>query len=395
MRWRGWPMGAKVSLIALAAMILLASLAGWRIGSSTHNQRRHNIESLAVLPMENLSGDPAQDYFADGMTDQLITNLGQLSSLRVISRTSAMQYRGVHKPLPQIARELNVDAIVEGTVVRYGGRVRIAAQLIQASEDRHLWAQSFEGEVKDVLMLQHEISRAIANQVRLTLTPQEQIRPGIDRPLNPEAYEAYLRGEYYLNRFTPESIHQAAGLFQQAIEKDPLGLIVNNSLCQVLVFARRYDEALVQCKANLDLDSGSARPWWLLGEIYAAKGMESEAVSSFLEALRHGGASSTMMAAVEAGGRKGGTRGYWQALIQFIPENLSAGNVGPFEAAATYLYAGDAAKAMPWLEKAVEARSFGVSFLVADPAFDSLRSDPRFIALLRKMGLAQGKPENS
>jgi TolB-like protein len=131
MRWRGWPMGAKVSLIALAAMILLASLAGWRIGSSTHNQRRHNIESLAVLPMENLSGDPAQDYFADGMTDQLITNLGQLSSLRVISRTSAMQYRGVHKPLPQIARELNVDAIVEGTVVRYGGRVRIAAQLIQ------------------------------------------------------------------------------------------------------------------------------------------------------------------------------------------------------------------------------------------------------------------------
>lgn len=148
------------------------------------------------------------------MTDQLITNLGQLSSLRVISRTSAMQYRGMHKPLPQIARELNVDAIVEGTVVRSGGRVRITAQLIQASEDRHLWAQSFEGEVKDVLTLQHEISRAIANQVRLTPIPQEQIRPGIDRPLNPEAYEAYLRGEYYLNRFTPESIHQVAGLFQ-------------------------------------------------------------------------------------------------------------------------------------------------------------------------------------
>ena len=220
-RWRLWPMGPKASLILIPALILLASFAGWRIGSSSQDRQRHNIESVAVLPLENLSGDPAQDYFADGMTDQLITNLGQLSSLRVISRTSAMQYSGVHKPLPQIARELNVDAIVEGTVVRSGGRVRIAAQLIQASEDRHLWAQSFEGEVKDVLTLQHEISRAIANQVRLTLIPQEQIRPGIDRPLNPEAYEAYLRGEYYLNRFTPESIHQAAGLFQQAIEKDP------------------------------------------------------------------------------------------------------------------------------------------------------------------------------
>jgi tetratricopeptide (TPR) repeat protein len=212
--------------------------------------------------------------------------------------------------------------------------------------------------------------------------------------LNANSAEAHQGvGEYYA---TQGQMQSAVRELQYARELDPLGLIVNNSLCQVLVFARRYDEALVQCKANLDLGSDSVRPLWLLGELYAAKGMESEAVSSFLEALRRVGASSTMMAAVEAGGRKGGTRGYWQALIQFIPENLSTGNIGPFEAAATYLYAGDADKAMPWLEKAVEARSFGVSFLVADPAFDSLRSDPRFIAaLLKKMGLPQGKLENS
>jgi TolB-like protein/Tfp pilus assembly protein PilF len=180
-----------------------------------------NVQSLAVLPLDNISGDASQDYFADGMTDALITSLGQIGSLRVISRTSVMQYRGVYKPLPQIARELNVDAVVEGTVVRSGGQVRITAQLIQASTDKHLWSQSYQRDLKDVLGLQNEIASAIAKRIRTTLAPGEQIRSEVQRPVNFEAYESYLRGEYFLNRFTPDSLRKAANYFQQAIEKDP------------------------------------------------------------------------------------------------------------------------------------------------------------------------------
>ncbi len=223
--WAGglsWPQAAKMSLIALAAAaaILVVWRLDWRARSSAKTNSQTNIQSLAVLPLENLSGDPSQDYFADGMTDELITNLGQIGSLRVISRTSVMQYRGVHKPLPQIARELNVDTIVEGTVVRSGGQVRITAQLIQASADKHLWAQSYERDLKDVLGVQREIANAIAKHVGSTLAPP-QIRLGSGRPTSPEVYESYLKGEYFLNRFTPYSIRKAADYFQQAIEKDP------------------------------------------------------------------------------------------------------------------------------------------------------------------------------
>jgi TolB-like protein/DNA-binding winged helix-turn-helix (wHTH) protein len=220
---RSCRLAAKVSLLvlAMAAAMLVVWRLTWRTRSSANTNSQANIQSLAVLPLENLSGDPSQDYFADGMTDELITNLGQIGSLRVISRTSVMQYRGVHKPLPQIARELNVDAIVEGTVVRSGSQVRIAAQLIQAPVDKHLWAQSYQSDLKDVLSLQHEVANAIAKQVRMTLIPHEQIRVGVERPLNLEAYQSYLRGEYFLNRFTPDSIRKAVDYFQQAIDEDP------------------------------------------------------------------------------------------------------------------------------------------------------------------------------
>src|SRR5215470_4335461 len=158
------------------------------------------IHSLAVLPLESLSADHSQDYFADGMTDELTTDLGQISALRVISRTSAMAYRGAHKPLPEIARELNVDAVVEGTVLRSGSRVRITAQLIEGSDDRHLWAKSYEGDLRDTLALQKDVARAIADEVRISLTPQEQTILKARRPVNPEAYEAYLRGRYFWNK---------------------------------------------------------------------------------------------------------------------------------------------------------------------------------------------------
>ncbi|HJS98739.1 MAG TPA: winged helix-turn-helix domain-containing protein [Terriglobales bacterium] len=496
--WRSWPMSAKALAIALPLVILLALFAGW-IRLSNGGAGRGSIESLAVLPLENLSGDTTQDYFADGMTDQLITDLGQLNYLRVISRTSSMQYRGVRKPLPQIARELHVDAIVEGTIIRSGDKVRIDAQLIRVSDDRHLWAQSFQSDARDVLGLQREVANAIAKQVRSTLLPGDQVRLGIPAPASLDAYELYLRGEYYLNRFTSESLQQAAKYFQQAIEKDsdyapaycklsgcyrilgnmgtlplrvanmkakalvgkaleidpdfgpahsgkgwglllydldfasagaefkravelspnspeshqglsdyyatvgqlqeavheserarnldPLASIVNNDLCRKLTFARRYDEALAQCKANMDLDSNSARSLWIVGDVYAAKGMESEAVSSFLEALKRAGAPPHMIAAAQAGARDGGLKGYWQALVRFTPESMAKGYIGPFDAALGYTYAGDADKAMPWLEEAVKTRSFGITYLGVDPTFDPLRSDPRFVSLLKRMGL--------
>jgi TolB-like protein/DNA-binding winged helix-turn-helix (wHTH) protein/Flp pilus assembly protein TadD len=213
---RRWPLPWKISGFAL----LLLS-AGLMVLTLPQIRQTAPIRSLAVLPLENLSGDPSQDYFSDGMTDELITELGQISELRVISRTSAMTYKGVRRPLPEIARDLNVDAVVEGTVLRSGDRVRITAQLIRASADKHLWAQSYEVELRDILALQKKVARSIAEQIRMKLNPNE--RTGLNHPkaVNPEAYEAYLKGRYFWNKRTGEGLKKAIGYFNQAIEKDP------------------------------------------------------------------------------------------------------------------------------------------------------------------------------
>jgi len=179
------------------------------------------IQSVAVLPLENLSHEPEQEYFADGMTEELITSLGKIGALHVTSRTSVMRYKRTNKSLPQIARELNVDGIVEGTVQRSGDRVRITAQLIHAPTDHHLWAESYDRELKDVLALQDEVARAIANEIKITLTPQEQMSLAVVRPINPGAYEAYLKGRYYWNKRTAEGIKKASDYFQQAINQQP------------------------------------------------------------------------------------------------------------------------------------------------------------------------------
>src|SRR5437660_1753174 len=179
------------------------------------------IKSLAVVPMENLSPDPEQDYFAEGLTEALITTLAKIGELRVVSRTSAMLYKGVRKPLREIARELEVDAIVEGTVLRAGQRVRITAQLIDAANETHLWAESYERHLRDVLHLQAEVAEAIAKQVRVKLTPQERAHLAQTQPVNPEAYEAYLKGRYHWLRRSGEELPKAVQYFEQAIATDP------------------------------------------------------------------------------------------------------------------------------------------------------------------------------
>jgi len=208
--WTGVGLGLALVLTAALSWILYAQ-----------SQSSPKIRSLAVLPLESLSGDASQDYFADGMTDALIADLGQISALRVISRTSAMAYKRVHRPLPEIARELNVEAVVEGTVLRSGERVRITAQLIQVPNEKHLWAQSYEGDLKDSLALQNSVARAIAQQIQVTLNPQEDAALKKSSPVNAEAYEAYLRGRYFWNKRTRDGLVRASDYFQHAIDTDP------------------------------------------------------------------------------------------------------------------------------------------------------------------------------
>jgi len=209
-------------ILASAALALLVVVAIAKWSGIVFGGDHSHIESLAVLPLTNLSGEPQQEYFADGLTEELITNLGKVRSLRVISRTSIMQYKQTKKNLPQIASELNVDAIVEGSVLRSGNRVRITAQLIQAKGDRHLWSESYERDLSDILSLQSEVARAITSEIKITVTPQEQARLANVRSVNPEAYEATLKGRNLFEYATrPEQIRAAIELFQKAIDKDP------------------------------------------------------------------------------------------------------------------------------------------------------------------------------
>jgi TolB-like protein/Tfp pilus assembly protein PilF len=181
----------------------------------------HRIQSLAVLPLENLSQDPEQEYFADGVTDELITELAKIRALRVISRTSVQQFKRVRKPLGKIARRLNVDAVVEGTILRCGNRVRITAQLIDARREEHLWAESYERDLGDVLRLQAEVAQAISGQIHTTLKSEQQGRLRLARRIDPAAHECYLRGRYFWNKRSEEDLCRAQKYFEQAIDKEP------------------------------------------------------------------------------------------------------------------------------------------------------------------------------
>ena len=498
----GFSTSRIVKAFTIALAILVFAFLAWTVPARFNASRVPSsttpFRSLAVLPLENLSGNAEQDYFAAGMTAELITRLGQLSSIRVISRTSVMQYRGVRRSLPQVARELDVDAIVEGTVVRSGDRLRIATQLLDARQDRHLWAQSFESDLKDVPALQDKIASEIAKQVQFTLTSREKMRPSSERPVKPEAYEEYLRGEYLLSRMTPDSVGKAARYFEQAIERDPyyssayaklagsyqilgnmgvmpkgvsyreaaslnaraleldpqsaaahavrawkllsydldfvaagaefkravelnpnlpesrqglgdyyatmgqmreavlevqrarevdpLSVIVNSDLCRMLIFARRYEEALAQCKANADLNPGASGPYWWLGVLYAVQGMDAKAVSAFLRESSVSGDTPSTGVALERGARTSGLEGAWRAWLQIHSGSIKSGKQDPMDVAQAYAFLGNTDMAVTWLERAVAARSYGVTFIRVDPTFDGLRSDPRFVALLARLG---------
>ena len=212
-----WSLTATLAGLALTGLSLLFLI--WVL--AFRGRSSPQIRSLAVLPLESLSGDPSQEYFADGMTDELIATLGQISALHVISRTSVMSYKRARKPLPEIARELNVDAVVEGTVMRSGGEVRITAQLIDARADKHLWSETYQGDLRDTLTLQNKVARAIANQVQVNVIVQEQATLKSSQALDPEAFEAYLKGRYFWNKRTAEGLKLARDYFDRAIARDP------------------------------------------------------------------------------------------------------------------------------------------------------------------------------
>jgi len=275
-KWR------KAVLVAVSALVLLALGAAaflpsprvrdWILEKSPSNAVRE-IRSLAVLPLENLSGDPHQEYFVDGMTDALITNLAQIGSLRVISRTSAMQYKGSKKTLPVIAKELNVDAVVEGSVARSANRVRIDVQLIRGDNDSRLWGKNYERQISDVLMLQADVVGSIANEIEATLGSNQGSTHASAKPVNPEAYDAYLKGAYFYGG--PEQmLGKAIKYYKKSVDLDPNYAPANLGLGETY--------AMMAYVGQGDMPPEEA---WDKSERYLAKTLELDPDSSLAHAL--------------------------------------------------------------------------------------------------------------
>jgi len=476
----------------------LASWATWQ-----HSYAKSSvapIRSIAVLPLQNLSADAAQEYFADGMTDNLITDLAKIGALRVTSRTSVMRYKGTKKALPEIARELNVDAIVEGSVIRSGQRVRVTAQLLQAPTDRHLWAETYDRDVGDILRLQAEVADAIAQQVRAQLAPLQQSQA---HTVNPGAYDAYLRGRlYFVNEYTkPDSLKKSRAYFEESIQKDPgfalayagladtyvymafagilpkdqayrsakdalakatalddsigeahdtLGVLsyvfdwdwdtadrefnraialapsyscVHEDRAIFLALIGRRAEALTEITKIDQLDFGSSaahtesmtyyglrdypdlieastrallldpKDWYqhyTLGVGYEGAGKLLEAISEYQKAveLSDGDQDSTaaLAHALVAIGRKAEAE---KILHDFERKSKSA-HVSTYLMATVFASVGDNDRAFEFLEKAYQERSLDMPLgLKADLRIDNLRSDPRFPALVQRVGLPQ------
>ena len=290
------PPAAAVATPAKLRRNLLISAAG--VAAVTAGYRwlpvtTRKIESIAVLPLENLSGNPAQEYFSDSLTDELIGEIARIGSLRVISRTSVMQYkRGVRKSLPAIARELNVDAILEGTVTQVGQRVRITAQLIRAADDRHLWSEHFERDLTDILAVQSEVARAVADQIQIKLTPEERTHLTRTRRVNPAAYDAFLQGNFYLHRGI-RGTQQSIDFFKQAIALDPLQAEAYAGLAQALCYGgifgirpsrETHPEARVAALKALEIDESNASAHNALADV--KKGYDWNLAAALVEYRR-------------------------------------------------------------------------------------------------------------
>jgi TolB-like protein/DNA-binding winged helix-turn-helix (wHTH) protein/Flp pilus assembly protein TadD len=501
--WRAHPL--SLTIAALGAVSLLAvGIAFFRRRAQPIIGPPVQIHSIAVLPLQNLSGDSSQEYFVDGLTEMLVTDLAQIHALRVTSRTSVMRYKGTHKPVSEIAQDLNVEGVVEGSVVRSRGRVRITAQLIEAKSDTHLWARTFEGNLQDVLALQSRVAQAIADGVRVRLTPQEQAHLSAIHVTVPEAQEAYLKGRYLLNQRTPESskkslkyfqlavrkdshyalahvalaevyavlasddiaepkgmvikakqaaqraleldgglgeayatlahlefiynwdfrnaeqefrhatelspnyatAHQWYGLlllaerrfdeasreFSTALEIDPLSLVSGIDLAQVYFYSGRFDQAVEQTQKFLEINRDFAMAHDLLAMAYEQKGKYPEAIAEFQKysELTNGSldARTHLAHAYAVSGKPNQARKILRELEQAPKggEFLSA-----YDIASVYAGLGEKEHAFFWLDRAIEERAVMLTFADIDPLLGPLHIDPRFQALIRRIGLPQAR----
>jgi TolB-like protein/Flp pilus assembly protein TadD len=266
-RWR-LGLAAIGALMAIVVVFLALNVGGLR-DRLTRQAGPPRIRSLAVLPLDNYSGDPKQDYFAEGMTDELTAELGTISQLRVISRGSAMRFKGVNRPpTPEIAKALDVDAVVEGSVIRVGDRVRITAELIDARQDKQLWARSFERSSRDVLALESELAAAIVREIHVQLTPTEQSRLTSGPVVSPSAHDAYLRGRYFFNRPSDENLKKAIAEFEEAVRLDPKFAPAFSGLSDAYLWAGYNEGVLTATEAKtkakeaaekaIELDDNSA-----------------------------------------------------------------------------------------------------------------------------------------
>ena len=463
--------------------------------------QRKRIRSLAVLPLENLSPNPEEEYFADGMTDALITTLAQIGVLRVISRTSVMRYKGARKPLPEIARELSVDAVMEGTVVRSGNRVRISAQLIHAATDTHLWAKSYESDLRDVLALQNDVARTIAQEIQIQLTPQEKARLARTGPVDPEAYEAFLKGRHHWYRRSPDALKRALDYLQQAttkdptyalayagladaynslgwdlfaimapaesypraketakraleldpncaeahaalgwaatayywdwvaaetefqraielkpqygpvhiwyshflkamgrtkesfeeskraIECDPLGLVLNMHMGWHYLYLREYPQAIEQLLKTLELDASFIPARMFLAEAYEQTGMFAEAIAEFRESLNLASGHPIYLAGLGHAYAVSGNRDEAFNTIEELNQLSTQQFVPARGVAEIYMGLDDKEQAFAWLDKAFEQRNGWLIHLKENQRYDSLRTDRRYLELVRRMNL--------
>lgn len=460
-------------------------------------QQTPRIDSLAVLPLHNLSGDPAQEYFSDGMTDELISEVARIRSLRVISRTSVMLYKASSKSLPVIAKELRVDAVLEGSVLRVGDRVRINTQLIYSAEDRHLWSGRYERDLRDIVQLQAEVAQSIATHILKVMEPGEVSQAAVRR-VHPPAYEAYLKGNFFRDKLNPLDLEKSIAFFTQAIaldpayapaygalarcyqfvaifgmrqpaevflevrtnaqkaldldttvaaahvamasvrvfdswdwaaaeaecrravelnpgysfthghladylsilgrhneaiaefgralELDPISPEYNSWNALMLYRARRYDESIAACRKVLEVDPHHVNVLWFRALSLEQKLALSEAIADHLEAavsLSNGPHYRAMLGRAYA---LAGQRTKALAILRELEALSRQGYVSPFDMAVIHLGLGDRNLSFEYLEKAYRQRVWRI-IEVTMPFFESLRSDPRWRDLVRRIGL--------
>ena len=462
--------------------------------------RTPTITSIVVLPLQNLSGDPAQEYFADGMTDALIGDLAQLGALRVISRTSAMHYKGTNKSLPDIARELNVDAVVEGTVQRSGDRVHVRAQLIHAASDSHLWVAEYDRDLRDAFDLQSEVARTIASEVRIKLTPAEQRLLAPKKIIAREAVDNYLQGRYFWSKRTDQNMRKAISYFEAAIkadpnyaqayagladsynqlgtvmigvmpssearrmgetaarnalqidneiaeahaalgyvnffnwnwataeeefkrsielnsnnssarsqyahylvargridealaeinraqELDPLSLFISSNRGFILENARRYEESIEQLRRVIEIDPDNYQANWALAHTYIDKKEFDNAIHAAERAVTVSGRAPAALGVLGLAYGLAGRKGEANKVLTELLEQQQHRYVSPMAITFVYIGLGNKDQAFAWLEKAYQERSNPMAFFKVWPTVDPLRSDPRFVDLLRRIGV--------